>query len=98
MIRQSDTSSSQTRFIRSADQKGADYFIPDNLHQYNHLIPPMKKVLKFTANATWFMMKTLVRAAFHLPALMRKTASQTKPQPAPKRSKLPSPQTAFPAP
>lgn len=32
------------------------------LHKYDHLIPPAKKVLKFTARATWFLIKTLVNA------------------------------------
>ena len=61
-------------------------------HQYDHLIPPMKKALKFTAKATWFMMKTMVKAAFLLPGLFSRTAAKPLPK------KNPSPVTAFPAP
>ena len=63
-------------------------------HQYDHLIPPIKRVLKFTARATWFMMKTLVKAAIHIPALLHKATHTPKPP----SEKLPSPATAFPAP
>ena len=93
MIRQTDTVLAKT----SRDNQ-------DRFHQYDHLIPPMKKVLKFTAKATWFMMKTLVKAAFHLPALMSKTAQHIQPKPQPQplakpgSKKLPSPESAFPAP
>jgi hypothetical protein len=67
--------------------------MPDQLHQYDHLVPPMKRALKFTARATWFMMKTLVKAAFYIPGLFRKAAAPKAP---PKRN--PSPVSAFPAP
>ena|GEM_PF-1023652 len=61
-------------------------------HQYDHMIPPMKKALKFTAKATWFLMKNMVKAAFLIPRLFSGTASK------PSSKKNPSPATAFPAP
>jgi len=64
----------------------------DSRDRYDHLVPPMKKALKFTAMATWFMMKTLVKAAFHIPGLFNKPAPKVQ------RKKNPSPATAFPAP
>jgi hypothetical protein len=72
----------------------------DQLHKYDHLIPPMKKALKVTAKVTWFMMKTLVRAAWYLPGFIQKTVGHMPPAsvPKPRREKLPSPNTAFPAP
>jgi len=67
-------------------------------HQYDHLIPPMKKALKFTARATWFLMKTLIKAAFYLPAIMSRTDEHDPPASTPKPPRMPSPTTAFPAP
>jgi len=64
----------------------------DHHQDVEKLTPLMKKTLKFTARATWFMMKTLVRTAFRIPRLFSKTA------PRPQRKKFPSPATAFPAP
>jgi hypothetical protein len=69
----------------------------DQAHKYDHLIPPAKKVLKFTARATWFMMKTLVKAAFYLPTAISKAAAHNPPAPKPRRD-MPSPDSAFPAP
>ena len=66
-----------------------DYFDP---HQLDHLVPPMKKALKFTAKATWFMMKNMVKAAFLIPRLFSRAASK------PSLKRNPSPGTAFPAP
>lgn len=63
------------------------------LHEFDHLVPPMRRALKFTARATWFMMKTLVKAAFRIPRLFSKAAT-----PKAARKKNPSPATAFPAP
>ena len=99
MIRQTDTSRTNTSRTESA-RADSSRDSQDRLHQYDHLIPPMKKVLKFTAKATWFMMKTLVKAAFHLPALIRKTTQEPQLQPAQKTNskKSPSPESAFPAP
>jgi hypothetical protein len=102
MIRQT-YKDNQARYIRNDNNKKTkQYFSPDqlqqeepqqiDLHKYDHLVPPMKKALKFTAKATWFMMKTLVKAAFKIPRLF----SQTAPKPSPKKN--PSPSTAFPAP
>ena len=68
----------------------------DRLHQYDNLVPPMKKALKFTARATWFLMKTLVKAVFYLPTFISRTEQQETPAPKPPR--MPSPATAFPAP
>jgi hypothetical protein len=71
----------------------------DQAHKYDHLIPPAKKVLKFTARATWFMMKSLVKAAFYLPGLISRAAEHDSPGRSPKpRREMPSPDTAFPAP
>jgi len=74
-----------------------DYLNPHRIdtydpHRYDHLVPPAKKALKFTARAAWFVMKTLVVAAFRIPRLFSKTATR------PQRKKNPSPATAFPAP
>lgn len=106
MIRHTTASSdTQTRYIRN--NNGQRYFTPDPLdydrevpktelapydHQYDHMIPPMKKALKFTAKATWFMMKNMVKAAFLIPRLFSRTASRSS------SKKNPSPATAFPAP
>ncbi|HVU58196.1 MAG TPA: hypothetical protein VHD83_24215 [Puia sp.] len=70
----------------------------DQLHKYDHLIPPMKKVLKFTAGATWFMMKTLIKAAWRLPGLIHRMAEHHQPVTTSKPREMPSPATAFPAP
>jgi len=70
----------------------------NQLHRYDHLIPPMKKALKFTARATWFLMKTLVKAAFYLPVIMSRTDEHEPPASTPKPPRMPSPATAFPAP
>jgi len=67
------------------------------LHKYDHLIPPAKKALKFTARATWFLMKTLVKAAFYLPTMISRTEEHTTAS-TPKPPGMPSPATAFPAP
>ncbi|HVV05781.1 MAG TPA: hypothetical protein VHC96_16235 [Puia sp.] len=70
----------------------------NQLHRYDHLIPPMKKALKFTARVTWFLMKTLVKTAFYLPTLMSRTQEHDTPASTPKPPRMPSPATAFPAP
>jgi hypothetical protein len=98
MIRHTGTfRDNQARYIRNDNKRSRDYFIPDQIdtydpHRYDHLVPPAKKALKFTARAAWFMMKTLVKTAFRIPRLFSKTSSQ------PQRKKNPSPATAFPAP
>jgi len=70
----------------------------NQLHPYDHLISPAKKALKFTARATWFLMKTLVKAAFYLPAIISKTEEHNTPSSTPRPPRMPSPATAFPAP
>ena len=95
MIRRTDTyKDNQARYIRNDNRRQTDYFNPDSLHQYDHLIPPAKKALKFTAKATWFMVKNLVKIAFRLPRLFSKANTPKKVD----KRKNPSPPTAFPAP
>jgi len=81
--------SNDTRSTYVRNNSGQLYFDP---HQLDHLVPPMKKALKFTAKATWFMMKNMVKAAFLIPRLFSKAASK------PSSKRIPSPSTAFPAP
>lgn len=83
----------QARYIRNSHRRSTDYFNPDHLHQYDHLIPPANKALRFTAKATWFVLKNMVKAAWHLPGLFRKINT---PKAAPRKN--PSPTSAFPAP
>ncbi len=104
MIRQETSSDTQPRYVRNTD-----YFTPDDLrqpaapetykpdfHKYDHLIPPAEKALKFTAKATWFMMKMLVKAAFKIPRLVSRVHAAAASKD--KSKKRPSPTTAFPAP
>lgn len=98
MIRHTGTyRDNQARYIRNGNKRSRDYFMPDQIPGHDHhasevIVPVMKKTLKFTAKATWFMMKTLIKAAFRIPKVFSKTSSQ------PQRRKNPSPATAFPAP
>ncbi|HVW60690.1 MAG TPA: hypothetical protein VHC48_11655 [Puia sp.] len=95
MIRHTGTfRDNQARYIRNSNYRSQDYFAPDQIdpHKYDHLVPPMKKALRFTAKTTWFMMKMLIKAAFRIPRLFSKTSPQ------PQRRKKTSPATAFPGP
>jgi hypothetical protein len=70
----------------------------NQLHSYDHLISPATKALKFTARATWFLMKTLVKAAFYLPTVISRSEEHHLTTSTPKPPRMPSPATAFPAP
>ncbi len=95
MIRHTDRyKDNQSRYFRNDNnRRSTGYFNPDHLHQYDHLVPAANKALKFTAKATWFVLKNMVKAAWHLPGLFRKFN-----KPKPTERKNPSPGSAFPAP